>query len=447
MHKEASHLDEPIVPVTCPKCDELFLSKVKLDSHLYEEHFKTVPEKDMFGPSCGRCMHIFDTKLELVLHYVECLEKVPEPRTYPCQCGKEFSAPRFLSNHSLTCKAKGDQENKTVQSVSSSPTTEWKCDADNCGKIFGEFIKFKNHLYTHSEIPFFCPSEGCKAGFTIKDGFKEHNRIEHNSNVKLYSCGSCTEEFSSQEDLMIHAEREHEDDDSFDVVGEHGDINSDHPCKLDKSEPELVTPTESSGALTCDLCGESFFREKQLLKHMMNHDIDILSCPVQKCTRYFCKKETFDEHLAEHTIEMDFLCTACKYQCYNFRQLEYHLNSGHKLKPKPDEYTSETNLTCPYPGCMKSFVQEKWLYKHRKTTHSQWDSDDEILEPTVHIVKTTRGRKSRESKKPVYTKIKVTVISFCRINIKEGSIILNICVKFKLLNIKEKHHMVILLYH
>jgi hypothetical protein len=57
----------------------------------------------------------------------------------------------------------------------------------------------------------------------------------------------------------------------------------------------------------------------------------VLCCPVQACPLKYCSTaQAFEQHLMSHQKEKIFKCESCEYHCYNMRQLEAHLDSGHR---------------------------------------------------------------------------------------------------------------------
>lgn len=482
------HYNKPRQPVNCPKCDAQFLTQTKLNHHLYELHYRQEVESGGVKASlaCRHCQRMFTNKLEQVLHSVDCAERKPEPTRFPCSCGQIFTAVRFLTNHALTCGQEADKENlSTVENnnrtkAEPGPPASWSCDAPDCGRKYNKLLQFKNHLFLHTEYPFICQAPDCRLSFTVKENYVNHGVRDHGYTPTLYSCSSCTDQFSVQDQLAAHVERIHEDEDEEeqedDILGESFSVedglrNEIFPCKvsgckdrfeslvelrkhyishnktlttcskcnnrfpdreslhehafsehnlqlcqvvcpfceegfplkrllkdhLESSHPKpwkcgVCNLNVQSVALAnahkemhspkpCDLCGLVFSSGKHLLKHLMSHRVDILSCPVQSCSIFFGRMDSFEKHLLQHQKDKIFKCMKCEYQCYNTRQLESHLDSGHTQKPKPHEFTSDVNLSCPFAGCGESFVQEKWLVRHRRKMHADWESDDEKPEP------------------------------------------------------------------
>ena len=97
---------------------------------------------------CLYCSQQFESKLLLIIHKVDCVEKPPEQTEWPCQkCGKIFHAERFVTNHSIDCMGKEEKQN--VEPV-------YKCDFEGCLNSYRDSLLFRNHLFSHSEYPFIC---------------------------------------------------------------------------------------------------------------------------------------------------------------------------------------------------------------------------------------------------------------------------------------------------
>jgi len=477
IHKTC-HSGDKVGNFECPMCELKFLVRTKLDKHLLEQHysFDSNKEKEKEAIACSFCRTGFNSKLEMILHKVECSKRLAQSDSFPCTCGKTFKAVRFLDNHMLTCSSEEDvpatpavdNNNYAVPQ----PEESWSCDAVDCGKQYNKYVYFKNHLFTHTEYPFTCVEPGCKLSFTRKVSFFQHSARDHGTSPKLYQCKTCKEQFSVEDQLVTHVERVHDDEENDEIEGVLGEsfsfeedvAENSFICKMDKCKTvfknlgelrrhyvfhnetlricskcnkkfsdreelndhalvehnivlgrvvcpfcEEVFPLkkhllthlrsnhskpwicavckfpistiadanahkEKHGPKACDVCREVFYCSSDLLQHMVGHDTEIESCPVQNCNIFFCVMENFEEHLIKHQKDKIFKCAKCEYQCYNLRQLECHLGSGHSQKPKPNEFTSDVNLECSVQGCTKSFVQEKWLIKHLKTMHSNLSS-------------------------------------------------------------------------
>jgi hypothetical protein len=86
---------------------------------------------------------------------------------------------------------------------------------------------------------------------------------------------------------------------------------------------------------SCDGCPEIFSSFLALLKHMreVHNPQTVLCCPVQACPLKYCSTaQAFEQHLMSHQKEKIFKCESCEYHCYNMRQLEAHLDSGHRYR-------------------------------------------------------------------------------------------------------------------
>ena len=231
------------------------------------------------------------------------------------------------------------------------------CKMDDCDKVFHCLSQLRRHYVSHNETLRICSK--CNGKFSDRDELNEHALSEHNLVLGSTSCPFCQDVFSLKKYLLDHLQVKHP-----------------QPWICSTCDLPMLTVAdarkhkERHAPKPCDICKEVFFDSDELLKHLIGHDVDIDSCPVQGCNVFFGQLENFEKHLLQHQEDKIFKCQKCEYQCYNLRQLECHLGSGHLQRPKPNEFTSDINIACSALGCDQSFVSEKWLVKHVKLDHA-----------------------------------------------------------------------------
>ena len=163
---------------------------------------------------CFICDAIFDSKREINKHHRTEHANVTCP-----DCSRTFPTPDALSchryihqtNHQHVCKYcdkkcafESDLMRHMEKHKEESP---WKCDKDDCGRVFKWKAELVAHEVTHTGETFMCEYLGCE--FTNKDprNVKRHYRVH--TKEKKVKCKKCDELFVFYMQMKWHMEREH----------------------------------------------------------------------------------------------------------------------------------------------------------------------------------------------------------------------------------------------
>ena len=355
----------------------MFLSQVKLDHHMFDEHQTSNEEKNN-ELQCKHCQALFPSKLEQVLHSVECSAKPTKPSSFPCStCTRVYTAVRFLKNHVRTCSVKTDDKSAMNNNRIKDDSLEYgirkksvglySCKYPDCLSEFKYLTHIRRHYLAHNVTWTTCSK--CNKKFPDRHDLNDHAWTEHKEELFRVHCPMCEVGFPLKADLRKHLTSQHVKPWLCTVC-----------AKPMTSLAAAQYHKEKHRQQMCDVCPVSFHNARELFRHLVHHNVAVLGCPVPSCLKYFGKIESFEEHLLDHQKDKIFHCTTCEYQCYNMRQLEKHLESDHVLKPCPWQFTSEVVPSCSFPTCLSSFEEERIMVNHRRTNHPDWNSDLETDE-------------------------------------------------------------------
>ncbi|XP_050078470.1 zinc finger protein 665-like [Anopheles maculipalpis] len=192
----------------CKVCHRLFTTASALENHQNMEYLSRF--------QCATCGLLFGTNVQLTRHEFKHMHG-----KFTCDiCDKIFSSPEYLKNHmkNLHTNARATKlQHQQQQHV-----------CNQCGKRVNSASYLRVHMRLHSnEQPFSCNL--CGARFKLISYLKWHMAVH----IGLYKCKQCNASFKSPSDLQDHM-NSHKDSREF--------------C--------------------CNLCGNGFFTQKALFKHM-----------------------------------------------------------------------------------------------------------------------------------------------------------------------------------
>ncbi|KAH8390548.1 hypothetical protein KR215_004731 [Drosophila sulfurigaster] len=252
-----------------------------------------------------------------------------------------------------------------------------------CQQKFKMATRFEEHMKFHNDkLPFQCPVESCKKGFTSTTGQRHHMEHTHPELCKLHKCTveGCDKEFPQTRMLTQHLRKEH-------------NIAKPeiHPCsECDKVfrcptalKKHMYKHTGEELPISCNICGKRFHINSELRDHLLRHaGVKNHVCPycgVGKTTR-----QEWNKHILTHTKEKQYHCRQCDHSSHNKQALSNHVKVVHmKIKNFACQYCGKTfgkSHACKlherlHTGencseckiCGKVFLFEKRLTKHLKT--------------------------------------------------------------------------------
>merc|ERR1719318_439388 len=341
-----------------PGCDKTFTRYILLKNHLYSH-------TDNPYHCTQECQHSFS---QLENYKEHCRTQHGGKFSFlSCdKCEQVFTVESHLDNHTEKFHEKSIDlaifDDAQFYDVESSIGSPYLCKHSDCEAVFSLRSQLRTHYATHD--PLAHPCTECDSVFEDRTSLLQHRVSEHQIASSPVFCPFCEDSFLTDQYLRIH-------------------LLSVHPPPWSCTQPGCsFSPTylleasmhmQTHQVKKCDWpgCDQSFLARDLLMEHVQKHTQTLLSCPVQTCSFICCMTDVFEKHLEQHRDERVFSCHPCNYHSYNIRQLECHLESGHRQRPKPHEFTSEVNLTCKVLGCSASFVQENWLMKHMRTVHGK----------------------------------------------------------------------------
>ena len=288
-HMNGTH--EKIKPFTCGQCEKSFTTKKDVERHVTVMHYKLKPHK------CGTCSKEFSDKSNLHRHVRQVHEK---SKPHQCElCKKSFADKgnmkvhvRFVHNFDkqfkctkclATFKAK---QNLDIHTKSKHLNEKLKCKL--CEKDFTSPGNLLNHEENvHEKIkPFNC--DKCQKSFRKGSVLKEHiNRVH--MKLKPYKCDICEKYFSTKTEVDDHKAKLHNTRKRCTFCDERFSIKQ----VLDKHVKTIHL--ENNHLFKCNLCEESYTKQKQFEEHKAN--VHAIQFRCELCDKTFKIRRCLLRHL------------------------------------------------------------------------------------------------------------------------------------------------------
>lgn len=284
--------------VGCPLCESRFPTNQKMRRHMW------VHRKKPFN--CELCARTFERQIDVDKH--RCTDHPTDSPNLCKDCGRSFASRQGLWEHSrthvgepaslFTCgqcnKTYSSRQGYLIHQRTHSGERPYGCRF--CYKAFKDGGTLRKHERIHTgERPHICPL--CSLAFTQKVVLREHVRWVHTAHKEeneggLYTCPICAINIPDKEELCFHIIK-HSDQIALmkknDMQETEENLNAsvdDMPIStsdllnmnmhIEEGESEdlrtFPTSANDQGKNTeCDLCGDKFETQKELLEHVHIH--------------------------------------------------------------------------------------------------------------------------------------------------------------------------------
>ena len=411
--------DMPPLPSSlhCPHCGKSFANHTLLQEHVQRSHKKPLDKMKYPCPYCIK-QNLFDSIEQLQLH-VEVYHKSDRAPVYLCpegDCKAHFNTAEDLSSHLQEDHQQGSSSSKITSSIPSTSTLN-----------VNTFTK-ANNKDVKKERPSKSPSILQKPSPTPSEGKTTPLPPESESpSGRSYGCPSCHNEFSNEEQLVVH------------VLTHYKAISAEYVCKD---------------------CGKSFKKPDELQKHLFEiHAHHLYKCSL--CKEVFDSKVSIQVHFAvKHSNECKlFSCIKCGVVYRTEGDLLVHVKFEHLKIPQPfkcifccQSFSSDVEFQCHLtshseqyrcPFCNAPYASQETLEVHLHATHDYPSGIGPPVLPDVKDSKPVHG--NEQEKKPKTGKTQEPQGkpgTYKDIKEEEGCFVCKICdQKFPLKILLEKHHL------
>ncbi|GFN91412.1 Zinc finger protein 99-like [Plakobranchus ocellatus] len=306
-------------PFQCSFCIKGYSSSLTLKHHILAMHARDIP----FSCNLGAAMYV--QKADLETH-----KEVAHMRDRPFTC-------MFCNYHSK------DQKTLKLHLTKHSDARPYMCDL--CPKAYKRLADLKVHIEKiHEAKPIHrCHEEGCSFATSKILELRRHALIH--TDLKLFPCPQCQQNFTSQTLLWQHLRRH-----SGDKV--HNCTLCDYGClKLYSLKRHVRIHLVNSGN-QCPICQEdSFPNEAELIQHVLNHSQN-LPYHCNLCPQAFLTPRALHDHKVVHKEERPYICSVCESAFKKEQDLKRHILS----------HTQERPFKCV--ECGKGFLLQNQLNLH-----------------------------------------------------------------------------------
>lgn len=355
-----------IKPYTCGLCSKTFTLKPSMYKHV-KSHGSDVRYK------CQTCEEMFRSPWHLEEHLMSHLN---EKKVYNCsQCTKVYTNYpnywRHVKSHSIKGKTRERDllKSKILTTPENISGEGLKCNV--CLKSFTSVVGFQQHIQLHGPKRYQCTE--CKKRFVSRDYLQNHLQWY----IAKFALGQTVsghikviEKYKESNDLDI--------DDFLEMIETDEDNNSVYN---NEGDPQ---GEETSKTYLCDMCGNYFFTERALTRHIKFHNDIPYKCSY--CDKKFSFRANLMRHELTHTNTKEYECNLCDKTFTQKSRLEDHIKSHSAIRPYPCNlcnkkfsrisnlrrhkqlHSVEKKFECP--ECKRRFVCPRYLKEHVINVHT-----------------------------------------------------------------------------
>lgn len=172
---------------------------------------------------------------------------------------------------------------------------------------------------------------------------------------KTYDCNQCEKSYKSTEGLTIHKRVVHEKI-KFYVCN----ICNESFAYWKRYKSHLVSAHNAPAKFSCDICDYKTQESYKLVVHKRQHTGERpFHC--KQCPKEFSRARQLLCHMVTHSKEKNLICEICSKAFAASRYLTAHMKT----------HTKERNYVCPDESCGMSFIQNRVMQKHIRSSHPE----------------------------------------------------------------------------
>ncbi|CAG7724126.1 unnamed protein product [Allacma fusca] len=340
------------------------------------EKEKRIKEKVTYECPAVGCGQVFLRKLGLRFHSYSHSGKYP----YNCKkCSTGFVKISLLQKHEEAVHFSSKLKATFVSSLDVSGRSKYVCTEQDCGKVFRQKLKLRQHSYSHTgKYPYRCKT--CDIGITSYAQFKKHKDTHESSEARTpgnlvfverlprsVKCPSvhpgnkpCKWIFRDEIDMQAHVKRYHlRENPKNSYSCPHCQFSTNRKNRLEKHIKKQHMG--GTGCFICEICGMSYWEQLSLEMHRIRkHDIKgAYVCEDETCGKSFGSRAELKRHRCVHLGQYPFPCGHCDSGFLESHHLSNHIRKEHSV--------SALDFVCRV--CQKKFENNAKLQRH-KIVHS-----------------------------------------------------------------------------
>lgn len=373
----------------CEFCDQEYYTKTSLENH---RKLCQCIERDF---KCDHCTCSFDTLEELANHVklrhdedtFNCnlckkkfLSKIKlQDHIFKVHSGLQIKRKRSLLECPV-CETKCLNRRQLMQHIKDHPNSRFPCK--ECNEDFDCIRKLHAHIRKHYDDVIECVD--CKKVLT-KTFYPHHlaycNKGRPTENV--FTCETCGRSYSSEVQLKFHR-KVHLDKVPCPVcqkptrpVYMKGHMKHCNPKKY-KMHQEAKPKQKYVKCIKCDWCNHMMSRYNELEAHVNRFHLKVKPYQCNYCKKSFFGKERLKGHLVTHTSIKACYCSVCNKQFQNNACLKLHMR----------RHTGYTPYACDV--CGERFRTSSIMNTHKVKKHSERTVACPLCDSMFHLTREMR---------------------------------------------------------